>query len=100
MITDHINRNPLDNRRSNLRCCLKSIDRQNAVKHEGKPDRITSSEHKGVTFKKQIKRWNARISFNGKRMSLGCYATEEEAARAYNKAALEFYGELARLNIV
>ena len=73
MITDHINRNTLDNRRSNLRSCPKSVDRQNMVKHKANPDRITSSQFKGVTFKKQIKRWTARISSNGKRINIGCY---------------------------
>lgn len=96
---DHRNGNTLDNRRSNLRVCDDVGNAANRKKRLlAKPDRVTSSQYKGVTFKKSIKRWNARIGGDFGRKSLGCYATEEEAARAYNEAAKVLYGEFARLN--
>ena len=97
---DHRNGNTLDNRKANLRVCNGVENAANKrKKFHAHPDRVTSSQYKGVTFKKSIKRWNARISSNdGKRISLGCYATEEEAARAYNQAAKARYGEFAQLN--
>jgi AP2 domain len=95
---DHRNGNTLDNRRVNLRVCDGVGNAANRKKHlEAHPDRVTSSQYKGVTFKKSIKRWVARIGGNS-RKSLGCYATEEEAAHAYNEAAKVLYGEFAQLN--
>jgi hypothetical protein len=44
------------------------------------------------------KRWSARITIDGKRIRLGCYATAEEAAKAYDKAAREAFGEFAQCN--
>lgn len=54
------------------------------------------SRFKGV--KPQGGKWRARISANKVRKSLGVFATEEQAAAAYNKAALELHGEYAVLN--
>jgi len=42
--------------------------------------------------------WEARISFNTKKIYLGSYKTKEEAARAYDKKAIELFGEFAQLN--
>jgi AP2 domain len=96
---DHRNGNTLDNRRINLRVCDGVGNAANRKKMlQANPDRVTSSQYKGVTFKKSIKRWNARIGSDSARKSLGCYATEEEAARAYNEAAKILYGEFAQLN--
>jgi hypothetical protein len=97
---DHRNGNTLDNRRVNLRVCDAVGNAANRKKYtfQANPDRVTSSQYKGVTFKKSIQRWNARIGSEPERKSLGCYATEEEAARAYNEAAKALYGEFARLN--
>lgn len=98
---DHRNGNTLDNRRMNLRVCDGVGNAANRKKRLlAKPDRVTSSQYKGVTFKKSIKRWYARIGSDTDRESLGCYATEEEAACAYNVAAKARYGEFARLNDV
>jgi AP2 domain len=96
-VTDHRNGNTLDNRRSNLRSCIKSLDRANCI-HKANPDRITSSRFKGVSFKKSIKRWIARIGSGTNREWLGCFATEELAAQAYNKAARMRWANFSRLN--
>jgi|TARA_R110002020_G_C15975619_1_gene747963 hypothetical protein len=44
------------------------------------------------------KPWEAYIMFNQKNIYLGSYKTKEEAARAYDKKAIELFGEFAQLN--
>ena len=99
LVTDHRNSNTLDNRRSNLRACRQSENTAN----RGKGRKIeTSSRFKGVWYRKDRDRWSAYIGGGSlyRRNWLGCYATEEEAARAYNEAAKALYGEFAQLNDV
>jgi hypothetical protein len=95
---DHINRDPTDNRGANLRIATAS---QNGANRG--PDRRklgTTSRHKGVSWDKSRKKWGAYIHVDGKTRGLGRFDTEREAAVAYNKAALETWGEFARLNIL
>ena len=54
----------------------------------------------GVCLNKSRGKFQASIIKEGKRYHLGCYKTEEEAAEAYNKKAIELYGEYANLNII
>lgn len=61
---------------------------------------ITTSKFKGVSYCASRKKWKAQIGHNRKTYQLGRYVNEEDAARAYNKAALELHGEFARLNIL
>lgn len=56
----------------------------------------SSSKYKGVTLVKN--KWKASITKDGKRIELGCFDTEEEAAAAYNEAATGLFGEYAHLN--
>ena len=86
---DHINRNPLDNRRSNLRLATDSQSAQNRPSW-GK------SGFKGVY--KNHKRWSASIQIDKKAHHLGTFDTPEDAARAYDKAARELYGPHAFVN--
>ncbi|WP_090476058.1 HNH endonuclease [Nakamurella panacisegetis] len=90
---DHINHNRLDNRRSNLRVCTQRQNNQNI-----RPTRRNKSGYKGVCAYKS--RWRAYITPNKRQMSLGCFGSKDEAARAYNHAATEFFGEFAYLNTV
>ncbi len=90
---DHINGNGLDNRRSNLRLCNRQQNSFNRGAHRGH-----SSKYKGVSFRKGIARFRATISLNNRKIHLGHFVIEEDAARAYDKAALELHGEFARLN--
>lgn len=93
-IIDHINQNGLDNRKSNLRKCNKSQNSMNTKKRE-------TSKYKGVYKDKgpgRIKRYKAHIHVNKKRICLGIFLTAEEAAIAYNDAALKYHGEFACLN--
>jgi hypothetical protein len=89
MIVDHINRNTLDCRKSNMRLCTIAQNNCNR-KASGK------SKYLGVTIRngKPI----AQITHNNKVYYLGTFKSEKDAAIAYNKAALEYHGEFANLN--
>lgn len=64
-----------------------------------RPRNDSLSGYKGVgVLRGKTQRWQARISGNGKRLFLGNFDTPEDAARAYDKAARELYGEHAWLN--
>lgn len=91
---DHINGDGLDNRRSNLRLCSNRENSHNAAK---RATRNCSSAFKGV-YLADKKYWCAQIQINGKKVNLGRFADELSAARAYDLAALEHFGEFARLN--
>jgi group I intron endonuclease len=60
----------------------------------------SSSRYVGVSYDKKNKKWAASIQWNGKRLHLGRFNTELEAALAYNAKALELYGSRAKLNII
>lgn len=97
MLPDHINRNTLDNRRSNFRLATPT---QNIANRE-KSRTAKVSRYKGVLlYDKQRRIWQARIMTNGKALHLGLYTKEEAAAIAWNKKAIELYGEYACLNPV
>jgi hypothetical protein len=92
---DHANGNKLDDRRSNMRIATRSQNCGNQRLRRG-----CSSRFKGVAWVKNYKRWWAYINKDGRRHNLGYYDDEVEAAKAYNKAALELFGPFARLNPV
>jgi hypothetical protein len=91
--TDHANNNGLDNRRVNLRPATHAQNN-----HNQRPRRATSSEYKGVTWHRKIRKWQATIKVDGKCHYLGVFVVEADAAHAYNAAALEAYGSYAYLN--
>jgi len=92
-LVDHINGNTLDNRKENLRFANKSQNASNTVKSRGK------SKYKGVWYQPSRKKpWKAELTHNNTKFSLGSYATEEEAALAYNKMAVQLFGEFAMEN--
>ncbi len=95
-IIDHIDRNPLNCRRTNLR----RVTRQQNVWNTGPARKTCTSKYKGVFLCRQTGRFRARITFNRKQIYLGYFATEEEAARAYNAKAADLFGEFAYLNPV
>lgn len=87
---DHINGNPLDNRRSNLRFCSHGENSRNVRVH-----RDTASQMKGAH--KSGNQWESRIMVAGKRVYLGRFRTAEEAHRAYVNAASEYHGEFCHV---
>jgi hypothetical protein len=93
---DHRDRNGLNNRRSNLRPATRQQQQANHKKHR---DGITS-RYRGVSLHKTSKKFRAAIVFNDKQKHLGLFVNEEDAARAFNKAATEYFGEFASLNDV
>jgi hypothetical protein len=65
-----------------------------------KAKKSNASKFKCVSFHKKLGKWRARITDNGKRISLGCFDSETEAAAAYNEAAKRIFGEFAFLNVI
>jgi len=91
---DHINGNGLDNRKSNLRKCT---NQQNCI---NRPKQINNtSGFKGVFLRKSGK-YRAGIRFNQKLIHLGTFVDKIDAAKAYNDAAIKYFGEFAYLNDV
>lgn len=93
LFVDHKNNASLDNREANLRAATRSQNRQNVPKRKN-----ASSQFIGVSFSKEEKKWRARITNKGKRIHLGRFDNEIDAAKAYDRAALKYYGEFARTN--
>ena len=91
--TDHINHNGLDNRRTNLRICTNAENQHNAILHTG-----NKSGYKGVSFFGATRKWRARIMVYDRRKTIGYYDSPEDAARAYDATALEYFGEFAATN--
>lgn len=86
---DHIDGDSLNNQRSNLRMCDTSQNMCNTKPYNNR-------RWKGVY--KHNNKWKALLRSNGKIVYLGLYSTPEEAAKAYDVAALEYHGEFARIN--
>jgi len=99
--TDHQNGNGLDNRRINLRLCTHSQNIRNSRKQR---DTISIykgvSNHKGKVYngKRYAENWEVRIGYNKKRVHIGNFDSEIEAAKAYDKKAVELFGSFARTN--
>lgn len=93
LLVDHINRDGLDNRLVNLRLCSNRENCRNRNKRKN-----TSSVFKGVHFEKRSNKWLARIQTDNKRITLGLFDNEYEAAKAYDLGALKYFGEFACTN--
>lgn len=89
---DHINRDPADNRITNLRVADVSENARNRIAQKN-----NSSGFKGVCFERCTGKWRAQIVVRGHHHSLGRYDSAEEAAAAYRIAATQFHGEFARI---
>ncbi len=89
---DHINHNGLDNRRCNIRLC-----NSNTNSHNTRP-RGGTSIYKGVFYQKRTGSYVSYITVNKKKLHIGCFKNEIEAAKSYDEKAKEFFGEFAYLN--
>lgn len=92
-ITDHINGDPLDNRRDNLRLTNQSGNNKNSCKRKS-----ATSKYKGVHFYRPTLKWACQIQCDKVKIFLGYYDTEVQAALTYNEAAMKYHGEYAKLN--
>lgn len=100
-VIDHVNGDTLDNRKANLRRCTARQNVENIVESANQ----RRGRFKGVYQPKKTWRWCAAIAAGElrpnsrrKRLHLGSYDTAEQAAEAYDLAALQNYGEFAALN--
>ena len=92
---DHIDNDRTNNNIDNLRFASFSENGGNQTKRSN-----TSSVYKGVSFHKGNNKWYAQIQVNKCRKSLGYFEDEKEAAKAYNDAAAELFGEFAKVNLI
>ena len=91
--TDHINGITLDNRKINLRICTNSQNQMNKKVQINNKNGL-----KGVSFNKEKKKYEVSITIKGNKIFLGYYFNPIDAAKAYNEAAIKYFGEFANLN--
>lgn len=92
---DHINRNPLDNRKHNLRLANHQQNSQNIAKRK-----TSANKYKGIYKRNDGRRkcWVAQIKYNGKNIYIGSFFTQEDAAKAYDVYAFKLFKEFAYIN--
>jgi len=91
---DHINGNSLDNRKANLR----TVTRQQNCWNNRKRRPRSLSKYKGVSYSSRGRPWKAMLMVGRKRIYLGPFDTQIQAAKAYDRAAKNYFGPYARLN--
>jgi len=95
LLVDHRNNDSSDNHRGNLRIATAY---QNGQNRRIKKKETAWSQFVGIYFDKGRRNWIYQVRANGKLVSTGRFATEIEAARARDRAAIKYHGEFARLN--
>ena len=93
---DHKDTDKLNNQKYNLRECTKSQNNGNRPRY----DKQRPGKYKGCFLKKDKKKWLSQITINKKSKFLGYFDNEIDAAIAYNVAALQIFGEFARVNVL
>jgi hypothetical protein len=93
LVVDHINHDPFDNRRKNLRVCTQEQNRMNTKIHKD-----NKCGYKGVYQDKRTGHWTAKVGLRKKSYWLGTFGDAISAAKAYDLKARELFGEFASLN--
>lgn len=99
-VVDHVSGDTLDCRRANLRV----TDRRGNAQNIRNSKRLKRGEYKGVYLVRKSGKWAAAIRVSqpgkgrGRQVYLGCYSDPADAARAYDAAALRYFGEYAATN--
>jgi len=93
VLIDHMDRNGLNNQKSNLRKCSNKKNCANRKSHNN-----ATSKYLGVYLRKDTNKWRVEGTSDGKRFNIGSFFDETEAAKAYDKWAKEYHGEFANLN--
>lgn len=88
---DHIDGNPFNNRKSNLRVCSHTENMRNQ-----KQSKSNTSGRKGVYWRKDVNKWVAGITVDKKYIHIGYFKTKEEAIEARKKAEAKYFGEFNR----
>lgn len=94
MVVDHINHDGMDNRRASIRAATRAQNIRNRKKFA----KSSGSKYKGIYWRKKTRKWEAQITFERKKIFLGCFRSEIDAAKAYDRAAIKYHGEFASLN--
>jgi hypothetical protein len=89
LVVDHIDGNPLNNVKSNLRIVTTTENNRNTSSHKN-----STSEYLGVSWDKTKSKWLVRIQG----IYVGRFSNEVDAAKAYDKKAKEIFGRFANLN--
>ena len=92
-VIDHINNNPLDNRKCNLRIVTKKQNSMNVSVSKN-----ATSKYIGVSWAKNVNKWSCQISVNKKKIHLGLFEKEDEAAKCRDIATKKYFGEHGKLN--
>lgn len=92
-VVDHVNGDTLDDRKSNLRVCSQ---RENLFNR--KLNKNNHSGYKGVFWSGKHNKWLSQLQTNHKVYYLGLYSDKVKAAEAYDRKAIEFFGEYAKTN--
>ena len=94
LLIDHVNQDSMDNRRANLR----GATRAQNIRNRKKFSNSSGSKYKGIYWRKKTRKWEVQITFERKKIFLGCFRSEIDAAKAYDSAAIKYHGEFASLN--
>lgn len=92
-IIDHKDMDRGNNRIENLRLATRTQNNVNRFYNKG------VSKYQGVVYHTKNKKWIAQIGYDNKGLYIGSFENEEDAARAYDKKAVELFGEFAYTNL-
>jgi hypothetical protein len=94
ILIDHIDQNGLNNQKINMRTCSKAENNRHVRSHNDSK----YSKYLGVSFDKRRHKWTSSLTYKDKLINIGRFDSERDAALAYNKKAIELFGEFANPN--